>query len=89
MSPTSAANSDGKRDYETMSLAEALFQTYWRRARFHQPSYIEILANTEAATGIAMVILIAIAFSLATKLQRRRPSSLLSPLQKVIGFQHL
>ncbi|KAK9116463.1 hypothetical protein Sjap_015410 [Stephania japonica] len=54
--------------------------------QFHQPSYIEILATTEVATGIAMVLLMAIAFSLATQLPRCHPSALLSPLQKFIGF---
>ncbi|KAF6165052.1 hypothetical protein GIB67_000636 [Kingdonia uniflora] len=52
----------------------------------HQPSYVEILATTEVVTGIAMVILMAIAFSLATKMPRREPSSLPSPLRQVTGF---
>ncbi|OVA02147.1 Cytochrome b245 [Macleaya cordata] len=52
----------------------------------HQPSYIEILATTEVATGIIMVILMAIAFGLATQLSRRQMSSLPQPLRKVTGF---
>ncbi|KAF9626661.1 hypothetical protein IFM89_038495 [Coptis chinensis] len=53
----------------------------------HQPSYIEILATIEAATGITMVLLMAIAFCLATRLPRRSPSSLpWPPLQRLTGF---
>ncbi|PIA63199.1 hypothetical protein AQUCO_00200899v1 [Aquilegia coerulea] len=52
----------------------------------HQPSYFEILLTTESATGIAMVVLMAIAFSLATQLPRRRPSAMPWPLQRLTGF---
>ncbi|XP_042496766.1 respiratory burst oxidase homolog protein A-like [Macadamia integrifolia] len=53
---------------------------------YHQPSYVEILGTTEAITGITMVVLMAIAFTLATPLPRRRPSSLPWPLHRVTGF---
>nr|DAD35041.1 TPA_asm: hypothetical protein HUJ06_005681 [Nelumbo nucifera] len=51
-----------------------------------QPSYLEILTTTEATSGIAMVVLMGIAFALATHVPRRRPSSLLWPLRHVTGF---
>ncbi|XP_068655865.1 respiratory burst oxidase homolog protein A-like [Aristolochia californica] len=51
-----------------------------------QPSYVEILATTEVATGISMVILMTVAFSLATTLPRRHPSSLPSPFRRLAGF---
>ncbi|XP_043705777.1 respiratory burst oxidase homolog protein A-like [Telopea speciosissima] len=52
----------------------------------HQPSYVEILGTTEVITGITMVVLMAIAFTLATPLPRRRPLSLPWPLRRVTGF---
>ncbi|KAE8124446.1 hypothetical protein FH972_019331 [Carpinus fangiana] len=61
-------------------------RTIAARFRYHQPSYIEILATTEAATGIAMVVLMAIAFSLATKWPRRQSPSLPRSVRKVIGY---
>ncbi|XP_077230452.1 respiratory burst oxidase homolog protein F-like [Tasmannia lanceolata] len=54
--------------------------------RHRQPSYVEILATTEAVTGITMAILMAIAFSLATQLPRRRPKSLPWPFRRITGF---
>lgn len=53
---------------------------------YHQPSYIEILATTEVASGIAMVVLMAIAFSLATKWPRRGSPVLPLSLRKVTGY---
>ncbi|XP_052179764.1 respiratory burst oxidase homolog protein F-like [Diospyros lotus] len=61
-------------------------QTIAARFGYHQPSYLEILATTEAATGIAMVILMAISFSLATKWPRRRSPSLPRSIRQVTGF---
>ncbi|XP_026377413.1 respiratory burst oxidase homolog protein F-like [Papaver somniferum] len=52
----------------------------------HQPSYYEILATTEVATGLGMVILMAIAFILATHVSRRKSSTLPQPLRKVTGY---
>ncbi|KAF3438067.1 hypothetical protein FNV43_RR20823 [Rhamnella rubrinervis] len=53
---------------------------------YHQPSYIEILATTEVATGIVMVILMTIAFSLATKWPRRHSPSLPRSVRRVTGY---
>ncbi|GMN54279.1 hypothetical protein TIFTF001_023409 [Ficus carica] len=53
---------------------------------YHQPSYLEILATTEVATGIVMVILMAIAFSLATKWPRRQSPSLPRSVRHVTGY---
>ncbi|KAK9278589.1 hypothetical protein L1049_028161 [Liquidambar formosana] len=57
-------------------------------ARFdnHQPSYIQILETTEVGTGIVMVILMAIAFSLATHWPRRQSSLLPRSVRQVTGF---
>nr|QDH44653.1 respiratory burst oxidase-like protein N [Ricinus communis] len=61
-------------------------QTIAGRFGYHQPSYIQILATTEAATGIAMVILMAIAFLLATKWPRRQSASLPKSIRNVTGY---
>lgn len=61
-------------------------QTIASRFGYHQPSYIEILATTEAATGIAMVILMAIIFSLATKWPRRQSPTLPRSVRQVTGY---
>ncbi|PON32644.1 Respiratory burst oxidase [Parasponia andersonii] len=53
---------------------------------YHQPSYLEILATTEVATGIVMVVLMAIAFSLATKWPRRQSPSLPRSVRHFTGF---
>ncbi|KAK7330292.1 hypothetical protein VNO77_24482 [Canavalia gladiata] len=53
---------------------------------YHQPTYIEILGTTEVASGIGMVVLMAIAFSLATKWPRRRSTVLPVSLQRVTGY---
>lgn len=61
-------------------------QTIASRFGYHQPSYIEILATTEVATGIVMVILMTIAFSLATKWPRRHSPSLPRSVRRVTGY---
>ncbi|THG23388.1 hypothetical protein TEA_027957 [Camellia sinensis var. sinensis] len=61
-------------------------QTIAAQFRYHQPSYMEILATTEAMTGIAMVILMTIAFSLATKWPRRQSPLLPRSIRQVTGF---
>ena len=53
---------------------------------YHQPSYLEILATTEVATGISMVVLMAIAFLLATKWPRRQSPSLPRAVRHVTGY---
>ncbi|KAL9673311.1 hypothetical protein QQ045_029567 [Rhodiola kirilowii] len=52
----------------------------------HQPSYFEIMATTEVSSGIAMVIIMAIAFLLATNMPRRRSTSLPRSVRQVTGF---
>ncbi|KAK8604577.1 hypothetical protein V6N13_099513 [Hibiscus sabdariffa] len=61
-------------------------QTIAARFGYQQPSYFQILDTTEVATGIAMVILMMIAFSLATKWPRRRSPSLPRSVRKVTGY---
>ncbi|KAK9669122.1 hypothetical protein RND81_13G110800 [Saponaria officinalis] len=51
-----------------------------------QPSYLQVLCTIEVATGIVMVILMAIAFVLATNLPRRRSPSLPDPVRRVTGY---
>ncbi|KAM6593858.1 hypothetical protein CsatA_001561 [Cannabis sativa] len=53
---------------------------------YHQPSYLEILATTEVATGIVMVVLMAISFSLATKWPRRQSPLLPRTVRHVTGY---
>ncbi|XP_039689279.1 respiratory burst oxidase homolog protein A isoform X2 [Medicago truncatula] len=53
---------------------------------YHQPTYMEILATTEVASGIGMVLIMAIAFSLATKWPRRRSPVLPLSIRRVTGY---
>ncbi|XP_022134771.1 respiratory burst oxidase homolog protein A-like isoform X2 [Momordica charantia] len=69
------------------SCDKSIFQqTIAARFNYHQPSYVEILATTETLTGIVMVILMAIAFLLATKWPRRNSTSLPRSIQQVTGY---
>ncbi|KAF0916856.1 hypothetical protein E2562_014601 [Oryza meyeriana var. granulata] len=52
----------------------------------HQPSYLEIVASTEGTTGIAMVVLMLIAFLLASRPSRRNPGSLPPLVRRFAGF---
>ncbi|KAK4835067.1 hypothetical protein QYF36_004798 [Acer negundo] len=61
-------------------------QTIASRFGYHQPSYIQILATTEAITGIAMVVLMSIAFSLATTWPRRQSPSLPRSVRRITGY---
>ncbi|KAL2321514.1 hypothetical protein Fmac_025893 [Flemingia macrophylla] len=53
---------------------------------YRRPTYAEILATTEVASGIGMVALMAVAFSLATKWPRRRSPVLPVTLRRVTGY---
>ncbi|TVU30741.1 hypothetical protein EJB05_22377 [Eragrostis curvula] len=53
---------------------------------YHQPSYLEIVASTEGTTGIAMVVLMLIAFLLASSPSRRNPESLPPLIRRFAGF---
>ncbi|KAH9778172.1 Respiratory burst oxidase2 [Citrus sinensis] len=53
---------------------------------YQQPTYMQILATKEVATGIAMVILMAIAFPLATKWARRQSTLLPRSVRHVAGY---
>ncbi|XAR63803.1 NAD(P)H oxidase [Bertholletia excelsa] len=69
------------------SCDSSIFQrTIASRFGYNQPSYTEILATAEVLTGIAMVVLMAIAFSLATKWPRRQSPSLPRSIRRVTGF---
>lgn len=61
-------------------------QTIAARFGYRQPSYIQILATTEVVTGIAMVILMGIAFSLATTWPRRQSPQLPMAVRRVTGY---
>jgi len=61
-------------------------QTIGAGFQHRQPSYMEILATTEGATGIAMVALMTVAFVLATRLPRRKPASLPWSIKQFVGF---
>ncbi|XP_028763556.1 respiratory burst oxidase homolog protein A-like isoform X1 [Neltuma alba] len=75
-------------DFPRISGADkTLFkQTIAMRFGYHQPNYLEILTTIEVASGIAMVILMVIAFVLATKWPRRRSAKLPLSLRKVTGY---
>jgi respiratory burst oxidase len=53
---------------------------------YHQPSYLEIVASTEGTTGIAMVVLMLIAFLLASSPWRRNPGTLPPLVRQFAGF---
>ena len=61
-------------------------QTIAVRFGYHQPTYMQILATTEVLSGIVMVVLMAIAFSLATKWPRRRSPVLPMSIRRVTGY---
>ncbi|KAL3692736.1 hypothetical protein R1sor_006387 [Riccia sorocarpa] len=52
----------------------------------HQPSYLWFLTSVEGITGIAMVILMSISFTLATRWFRRSLIKLPWPFQNMTGF---
>ncbi|XP_047165248.1 respiratory burst oxidase homolog protein F-like isoform X3 [Vigna umbellata] len=52
----------------------------------HKPSYGDLIKGVEGMTGILMVILMAIAFTLATKWFRRNLIKLPKPLNRLTGF---
>ena len=53
---------------------------------YHQPSYMEIVTSIEGTTGIAMVVLMLIAFLLASRPSRRNPGSLPPLVRQMAGF---
>ncbi|XP_021761499.1 respiratory burst oxidase homolog protein A-like isoform X1 [Chenopodium quinoa] len=61
-------------------------RTFGTKFGNQQPSYFQVLCTTEVATGIAMVIIMAIAFSLATRMPRRQSPSLPQPIRRVTGY---
>ncbi|XP_012438876.1 respiratory burst oxidase homolog protein A [Gossypium raimondii] len=61
-------------------------QTIAANFGYQQPSYFQILSTTEVASGIAMVVLMMIAFPLATKWPRRQSPSLPKSVRKVTGY---
>ncbi|KAK9926111.1 hypothetical protein M0R45_023359 [Rubus argutus] len=61
-------------------------QTIAARFGYHQPSYFEILVTKEVASGIGMVIQMAIAFPLATTWPRRGSPSLPKSVRNVTGY---
>lgn len=52
----------------------------------HRPSYGDLVKGVEGVTGILMVILMAIAFTLATKWFRRNLVKLPKPFNRLTGF---
>uniref|UniRef100_A0A803L9I8 Uncharacterized protein n=1 Tax=Chenopodium quinoa TaxID=63459 RepID=A0A803L9I8_CHEQI len=61
-------------------------RTFGTKFGNQQPSYFQVLCTTEVATGIAMVIIMVIAFSLATRMPRRQSPSLPQPIRRVTGY---
>nr|KYP56695.1 Respiratory burst oxidase isogeny protein F [Cajanus cajan] len=53
---------------------------------YHRPTYVELLATTEVTSGIGMVVLMGVAFPLATKWPRRRSPVLPVSLRRVTGY---
>jgi respiratory burst oxidase len=53
---------------------------------YHQPSYLEIVVSTEGTTGIAMVVLMFVAFLLASSPSRRNPGMLPPLVRQLAGF---
>ncbi|KAJ7553076.1 hypothetical protein O6H91_06G083900 [Diphasiastrum complanatum] len=57
-----------------------------RGFHYHKPSYMGILTSVEGITGICMVILMTIAFTLATSWFRRNLVKLPRPFHRLTGF---
>ncbi|CAL1413878.1 unnamed protein product [Linum trigynum] len=51
-----------------------------------RPTYVDLLASVEGVTGISMVVLMAIAFTLATRQFRRNVVRLPPPFSRLTGF---
>ncbi|KAJ7300204.1 hypothetical protein O6H91_06G050500 [Diphasiastrum complanatum] len=57
-----------------------------RGFHYHKPSYFEIVKSVEGITGVAMVILMTIAFTLATRWFRRSLVKFPKPFHRLTGF---
>ncbi|THU46572.1 hypothetical protein C4D60_Mb09t06350 [Musa balbisiana] len=75
-------------DFPRIANADRLVfrQTIAYCFQYRQPSYVQIVLTTEGATGIAMVVLMIVAFLLATRPSRRSPASLPRPIGRWAGF---
>ncbi|EER94517.2 hypothetical protein SORBI_3001G303600 [Sorghum bicolor] len=75
-------------DFPRIARAEKTFfgRTIASDFGYHQPSYLEIVASTEGITGIAMVVLMLIAFLLASSPWRRNPGTLPPLVRQFAGF---
>ncbi|CAL9135190.1 unnamed protein product [Musa textilis] len=75
-------------DFPRIANADRLVfrQTIAYCFHYRQPSYVQIVLTTEGATGIAMVVLMIVAFLLATRPSRRSPASLPRPIGRWAGF---
>ncbi|XP_045819236.1 respiratory burst oxidase homolog protein A [Trifolium pratense] len=70
-----------------VTVSEADYQKYLKGVFGHnRPSYIDIVKGIEGVTGILMVVLMAIAFTLATKWFRRNLIKLPKPFSRLTGF---
>ncbi|GAU19386.1 hypothetical protein TSUD_76300 [Trifolium subterraneum] len=68
-------------------VSEADYQKYLKGVfGANKPSYIDIVKGIEGVTGILMVVLMAIAFTLATKWFRRNLIKLPKPFSRLTGF---
>ncbi|KAE8657299.1 Respiratory burst oxidase-like protein C [Hibiscus syriacus] len=52
----------------------------------HKPTYLDLVKGTEGVTGILMVIIMAIAFTLATRWFRQNLIKLPKPFDRITGF---
>ncbi|CAL0312616.1 unnamed protein product [Lupinus luteus] len=67
--------------------SELLYEKYLNGVfGHHKPSYIDLVKGVEGVTGILMIILMAIAFTLATKWFRRNIIKLPKPFSRLTGF---
>lgn len=70
-----------------VSSSEADYQKYLKGVFGHnRPSYGDIVKGVEGVTGILMVVLMAISFTLATKWFRRNLIKLPEPFSRLTGF---
>jgi respiratory burst oxidase len=69
-------------------LSEKEYRTIFSKHDFgkDKPSYMRLIKGIEAETGIAMVVLMAVAFTLATRWFRRGLIKLPKPFDRFTGF---
>ncbi|PIA34292.1 hypothetical protein AQUCO_03800110v1 [Aquilegia coerulea] len=69
-----------------VNLSERAYKPYQGDFGKHKPSYLTLIRGPESVTGILMLLLMIVAFTLATKWFRRNLIKLPKPFDRLTGF---